>query len=64
MEEQIVQINYEEPSVNFKEDGGEQGVEPARAREIKSRPAKAWFKSEKRNVQKNALKAMERRRWT
>ena len=65
MEEQIVQINYEERTERQLQKA-EMEVTKAQnilehSAEIKSRPAKTWFQSEreKRDVQKQALKAME-----
>ena len=65
MEEQIVQINYEERTERQLQKAEMEANKASNllehAAEIKSRPAKTWFQSEreKRNVQKNALKAME-----
>ena len=65
MEEQIVQINYEERTERQLQKAEMEANKASNilehAAEIKSRPAKTWFQSErdKRNVQKDALKAME-----
>ena len=65
MEDQIVQINYEERTERQLQKAEMEANKASNilehAAEIKSRPAKTWFQSErdKRNVQKDALKAME-----
>lgn len=65
LEEQIVQINYEERTekqlqkAEMEARKAENMIE--HAADIKSRPAKTWFQSEreKRSTQKDALKAMQ-----